>query len=146
MPLPSRKASPQRHPAPACREPGLQRARAMFKDDLLVRSPNGFGLTLRGRKILDELEGLLPRMEILVAPALFDPTQEKSHFSISGPDNVCAVVLPHLCRQYANGGYQVQFEFLPWQSGITELVAQNALWEEPYVVRRLSALSRRIIA
>ena len=118
----------------------------MFKDDLLVRSPNGFGLTLRGRKILDELEGLLPRMEILVAPALFDPTQEKSHFSISGPDNVCAVVLPHLCRQYANGGYQVQFEFLPWQSGITELVAQNALWEEPYVVRRLSALSRRIIA
>src|SRR5271168_4455611 len=54
----------------------LQRARAMFQDDLLVRSPNGFELTLRGRKILDELEGLLPRMENLVAPALFDPTQE----------------------------------------------------------------------
>jgi DNA-binding transcriptional LysR family regulator len=62
----------------------LQRARAMFQDDLLVRSPNGFELTLRGRKILDELEGLLPRMENLVAPALFDPTQEKSHFRISG--------------------------------------------------------------
>ena len=45
----------------------LQRARAMFQDDLLVRSPNGFELTLRGRKILDELEGLLPRMENLVA-------------------------------------------------------------------------------
>ncbi len=29
----------------------LQRARAMFQDDLLVRSPNGFELTLRGRKI-----------------------------------------------------------------------------------------------
>src|SRR6201985_4018349 len=62
----------------------LQRARAVFQDDLLVRSPNGFELTLRGRKILDELEGLLPRMEHLVAPALFDPTQEKSHFRISG--------------------------------------------------------------
>ena len=35
----------------------------MFQDDLLVRSPNGFELTLRGRKILDELEGLLPKME-----------------------------------------------------------------------------------
>jgi DNA-binding transcriptional LysR family regulator len=100
----------------------LQRARAMFQDDLLVRSPQGFELTLRGRKILDELEGLLPRMENLVAPNQFDPAQEKSHFRISGPDNVCTVVVPRLCRKYANGRYQVQFEFLPWQSGIAELV------------------------
>ena len=49
----------------------LQRARAMFQDDLLVRSPHGFELTMRGRKILEELEGLLPRMENLVAPAVF---------------------------------------------------------------------------
>src|SRR5437868_13617997 len=100
----------------------LQRARAMFQDDLLIRSPNGFELTLRGRKILDELEGLLPRMENLVAPSLFDPAKEKSHFRISGPDNICTVVLPRLCRQYANGRYQVHFEFWPWRSGIAELV------------------------
>src|SRR6202012_5893742 len=31
----------------------LQRAREMFQDDLLVRSPNGFELTLRGRKCRD---------------------------------------------------------------------------------------------
>src|SRR5713101_6347775 len=54
----------------------LQRARAMFRDDLLVRSPHGFELTLRGRKILEELEGLLPRMENLVTPSLFDPVRE----------------------------------------------------------------------
>jgi DNA-binding transcriptional LysR family regulator len=103
----------------------LQRARAMFQDDLLVRSPRGFELTLRGRKILEELEGLLPRMENLVTPNLFDPAREKSHFRISGPDNVCTVVVPRLCRQYANGRYQVQFEFLPWQSGIAELVERG---------------------
>ena len=100
----------------------LQRARAMFQDDLLVRSPRGFELTLRGRKILQELEGLLPRMENLVTPNLFDPMRERSHFRISGPDNVCTVVVPRLCQQYANGLYQVQFEFLPWQSGMAELV------------------------
>ena len=82
--------------------------------------PHGFELTLRGRKILQELESLLPRIENLVAPNMFDPTREKGHFRISGPDNVCTVVLPRLCRQCANGRYQVQFEFLPWQSGITE--------------------------
>src|ERR1700724_398096 len=100
----------------------LQRARAMFQDQLLLRSPQGFELTLRGRRILDELEGLVPKMEHLVAPTAFDPLREKSHFRISGPDNVCTVVLPRLCQQYANGHYQVQFEFLPWQSGIAELV------------------------
>jgi len=100
----------------------LQRARSMFQDDLLVRSPRGFELTLRGRKVLQELEGLLPRMENLVTPNLFDPMREKSHFRISGPDNVCTVVVPRLCRQYANGHYQVHFEFLPWQGGIAELV------------------------
>jgi DNA-binding transcriptional LysR family regulator len=94
---------------------------------IVVRSPHGFELTLRGRKILEELEGLLPRMENLVAPAVFDPTREKSHFRISGPDNVCTVVLPRLCRQYANGLYQVQFEFLPWQNGIPELVEHGQL-------------------
>ena len=105
----------------------LQRARKMFQDDLLVRSPHGFELTLRGRKILEELEGLLPKMENLVTPSLFDPVREKSHFRISGPDNVCTVVLPRLCRQYVNERYQVQFEFLPWQSGIAELVEHGQL-------------------
>ncbi len=105
----------------------LQRARAMFQDDLLVRSPHGFELTMRGRKILQELEGLLPKMEQLVAPNLFDPVRERSHFRISGPDNVCTAMLPRLCRQYANGRYQVQFEFHPWQSGIAELVEHGQL-------------------
>src|SRR6202789_2025776 len=105
----------------------LQRARALFQDDLLVRSPNGFELTLRGRRILDELEGLVPKMEHLVAPAAFDPMREKSHFRISGPDNVCTVVLPRLCRQFANGRYQVNFEFHPWQAGIAELVEHGQL-------------------
>lgn len=105
----------------------LQRARSMFQDDLLVRSPNGFELTLRGRKILEELDDLLPKMEQLVTPSVFDPVREKSHFRISGPDNVCTVVLPQLCRKYANIRYQAHFEFLPWQVGITDLLEHGQL-------------------
>jgi DNA-binding transcriptional LysR family regulator len=105
----------------------LQRARGAFQDDLLVRSPRGFELTLRGRKILQELEGLLPKMEHLIVPTLFDPVREKSHFRISGPDNVCTVLIPRLCRQYANGRHQVQFEFFPYQSGIADLLEHGQL-------------------
>lgn len=50
----------------------------------LVRSPNGIELTMRGRKILEELEGLLPRMEDPVAPALNEPTRE-THILIIPP-------------------------------------------------------------
>ncbi|HEX8817910.1 MAG TPA: LysR family transcriptional regulator [Terriglobales bacterium] len=105
----------------------LQRARAMFQDDLLLRSPNGLELTLRGRKILEELQMLLPKVEHLVASNLFDPMREKSHFRISGPDNVCTAILPGLCRQYGDGRYKVRFEFLPWQGGIPELVERGQL-------------------
>src|ERR1700685_761531 len=54
----------------------LKRARLMFQDDLLVRSPNGFELTLRGRKLLDELNQLLPKMERLVGAHVFHPARE----------------------------------------------------------------------
>jgi len=56
-------------------------------------------------------------MEIRYAD-LFDPTREKTIFRISGPDNVCHGCGPPLVRQYAKRTLQVQFEFLPWQSGI----------------------------
>jgi DNA-binding transcriptional LysR family regulator len=105
----------------------LQRARAALGDDLLVRSPSGFEVTPRGRKVLEELDQLLPRVESLVLPNAFDPHSEPSHFRISGPDNVCAVLLPRLCRRYAVGGYMVQFEFLPWQVGAAELLEHGKL-------------------
>src|SRR4029077_10489265 len=63
----------------------LQRARSMFQDELVIRSSLGFELTLRGRKILQELEQLLPKIEGLVVPSVFDPKKERSNFRISGP-------------------------------------------------------------
>ncbi len=105
----------------------LQRARSMFQDDLLVRSPKGFELTLRGRKILEELHSLLHEVDQLVTPDVFDPAREKSMFRVSGADNVCTVVLPQLCRRYASARFLVQFDFFPWQPGATELLEHGHL-------------------
>jgi DNA-binding transcriptional LysR family regulator len=66
----------------------------MFQDELVIRSSSGFELTLRGRKILQELEQLLPKIEGLVVASVFDPKRERSNFRISGPDNVCMALLP----------------------------------------------------
>ena len=105
----------------------LQRARSMFQDELVIRSSSGFELTLRGRKILDELEQVLPKVEGLVAPSVFDPKRERSSFRISGPDNVCIALLPHLCRRYTTESYKVNFDFLPWQADAVDMLERGKL-------------------
>src|SRR5258708_2010381 len=105
----------------------LQRARSMFQDELVIRSSSGFELTLRGRKILQELEQLLPKIEGLVVPSAFDPKRERSNFRISGPDNVCMALLPHLCRRYTAERYKVNFDFLPWQADAVDMLERGKL-------------------
>ena len=105
----------------------LQRARSALQDDLLVRSSSGFELTLRGQKILHDLEELLPKIENLVAPSVFDPKGEPSNFRISGPDNVCVALLPPLCRRYASKHYKVHFDFLPWQADAVDMLERGKL-------------------
>src|ERR1700731_424406 len=46
----------------------------------------------------------------------------KATFAFPALTTSARLCSPRLCRRYANGRYQVQFEFLPWQSGIAELV------------------------
>jgi len=92
-----------------------------------VRSPDGFEPTPRGREILRELESLLPRMERLVAAAAFDPAQEAARFRLSGPDNVCTVLAPRLCRRLASERLQVRFDFIPWQTGAADLLEHGGL-------------------
>src|SRR5580692_2946597 len=84
-------------------------------------------LTLRGRKILQELEQILPKIEGLVVPSVFDPKKERSSFRISGPDNVCMALLPHLCRRYATERYKVNFDFLPWQADAVDMLERGKL-------------------
>lgn len=105
----------------------LQRARTTFGDSLLIRSANGFEPTPRGRKILAELDRLLPSLEALVSPAVFDPKRESSHFRLSGPDNACSVILPALCRRFPSSRYRTFFDFLAWQSNAIEMLEHNEL-------------------
>jgi DNA-binding transcriptional LysR family regulator len=99
----------------------------MFQNELVIRSSSGFELTLRGRKILQELEQLLPKIEGLVVPSVFDPKKERSNFRISGPDNVCMALLPHLCRRYTAESFKVNFDFLPWQADAVDMLERGKL-------------------
>jgi DNA-binding transcriptional LysR family regulator len=105
----------------------LQRARIALQDDLLVRSSIGFEPTLRGRKILQELERLLPRLEDMMEPRAFDPQTGSSHFRLCGPDNICAEIIPALCRKHSVEDYLVTFDFAPWSSDALDALEKGKL-------------------
>ena len=88
----------------------LQRARGMFQDDrhMASNSPSG------AARVSQSYRGYYPRWRISLRRSGSIQRGRRATFVISGPDNICTVVLPRLLRQYAKGRYQVQFEFLQW--------------------------------
>ena len=51
----------------------LERLREMFGDVLLVRSGRAYERTVRGERVLRELESLMPRLEAMVRGESFEP-------------------------------------------------------------------------
>jgi len=100
----------------------LERLRAQFNDDLMVRGPGGYQLTPTGGRIARELQRVLPELEALMGRPEFDPAKEEASFRITGPDNVCAALCPHLCRHVLPKAAGVKLTFIPWsESAIPDL-------------------------
>ncbi|GAA4889607.1 LysR family transcriptional regulator [Actinomycetospora straminea] len=80
----------------------LQRLRAVFDDELMVRSGGDYALTPRGRELQGELAVLLPRLEGLVSGRGFDPSTATGVVRLIGTDYTTAtlgpVLLPRLAR------------------------------------------------
>ncbi|MCS7475873.1 LysR family transcriptional regulator [Umezawaea endophytica] len=74
----------------------LQRLRALFGDELLVRSGGDYELTPRAREVQHELALLLPRLEGLLAGEGFDPSTATGTVRIIGTDYTTATLGPHL--------------------------------------------------
>lgn len=92
----------------------LGRLRAALGDDLLVRSGVGYERTPRGDRLLQELEGLLPRLNAAIGSNDFDPALSQQYFRVTGTDYAVAVIVSgavRLCRQLAPG---IRVEVVGW--------------------------------
>jgi DNA-binding transcriptional LysR family regulator len=74
----------------------LQRLRALFGDELLVRAGGDYELTPRAREVQRELAVLVPRLQNLVAGRGFDPATATGVVRIIGTDYTTATLGPHL--------------------------------------------------
>ncbi|MBG0776995.1 MAG: LysR family transcriptional regulator [Desulfovibrionaceae bacterium] len=101
----------------------LQRLRHMLGDALLVRTGGGYELTPTGRRLFDELGGMLPRLDRLVGGAAFDPMAEAAHFTITLTDNAAAVLVPTFCRRVLPTAARATFHFRAWhEQGYEDLL------------------------
>lgn len=105
----------------------LERLREMFGDPLLVRSGRTYECTVRGERVLRELEALMPRLEAMVGGADFDPAQSRERFRVALTDNACAILLPSLVARTRRVATHVKLEISPWRANAYEEVAAGRI-------------------
>jgi DNA-binding transcriptional LysR family regulator len=86
----------------------------MFHDDLLIRSPSGYEPTPKGKRLLQELSTMLPRLDRLLSGEDFDPTVEEATFRIAVTDHASHVLCPLICRRVLPTAAKVSIEFVPF--------------------------------
>src|SRR5215470_13915276 len=65
----------------------LERLRDMLRDPLLVRSGRTYQRTVRGERLLQELNSLVPRLDALVRGEAFEPVRSRERFRMALTDH-----------------------------------------------------------
>jgi DNA-binding transcriptional LysR family regulator len=105
----------------------FERLRGMLGDPLLVRSGRGYQRTVRGERLLHELESLIPRLEALVRGEEFDPLRSRDRFRVGLTDHASAVLLPPLLERLRAEAPGMALDVSVWQSRMYDDVAAGRL-------------------
>jgi DNA-binding transcriptional LysR family regulator len=84
----------------------LGRLRYALQDELFVRGPDGMRPTARAQEIAPRLREGLHRLQLALAPMVFDPAEARRRFIIAASGYVCTVLMPSVIaelRQSAPG-------------------------------------------
>jgi DNA-binding transcriptional LysR family regulator len=105
----------------------LERLREMFGDPLLVRSGRGYERTVRGERVLRELESLMPRLEAMVGGEEFVPAQSRERFRMALTDHASVILMPSLVARVRRAAPHVELEVTVWRTRSYEDVAAGAI-------------------
>ena len=105
----------------------LERLREMFGDPLLVRSGRGYERTVRGERVLQELESLVPRLEAMVQGEDFVPAQSRERFRVALTDHASVILMPSLVALVRRVAAHVELEVSVWKTQSYEDVAAGRI-------------------
>ncbi len=113
----------------------LERLREMFGDLLLVRRGRAYQRTVRGERVLRELESLMPRLQAMVRGEDFDPRRSEERFRVAMTDHASMVLMPPLMEHMRTAAGNVRVDASAWHDRVYEDVAagriDTALSAEP---------------
>ena len=103
-------------------QPAMSRAlrelRAVFDDELLVRSAGAYQLTPRAERVQRELAETLPRLQSLFSIEPFDPRNAGHTFRLASTDFLLSVIAPPLVRQALAQSPSSTFRFDGWSDTV----------------------------
>jgi DNA-binding transcriptional LysR family regulator len=103
-------------------QPAMSRAlrelRAVFDDELLVRSAGAYQLTPRAERVQRELAETLPRLQSLFSIEPFDPRNAGHTFRLASTDFLLSVIAPPLVRQALAQSPTSTFRFDGWSDTV----------------------------
>jgi DNA-binding transcriptional LysR family regulator len=106
---------------------GLERLREMFGDPLLVRRGRSYQRTVRGDRVLRELETLMPRLQAMVQGEDFDPARSQERFRVAMTDHALMVLMPPLMERIRAAASSVKVEACAWHDRVYEDVAAGKI-------------------
>jgi DNA-binding transcriptional LysR family regulator len=105
----------------------LERLREMFADPLLVRSGRAYERTVRGERVLRELESLMPRLEAMVRGKDFDPVRSRDRFRVALTDHTSVTLMPALVALVRRAAAHAELEVSVWRTQSYEDVAAGRI-------------------
>jgi DNA-binding transcriptional LysR family regulator len=112
-------------------QPAMSRAfdrlQALFGDELLVRTKQGYEPTHRALHLYAELEQLLPRLNGLLRGDEFHPATATDTFRIAATDFAASVLLPAFVAELSKAAPSVSLEIAPWDDSVFHKLETNAL-------------------
>jgi DNA-binding transcriptional LysR family regulator len=97
----------------------LERLREMLGDPLLVRSGRIYERTVRGERVLRELETLIPRLKAIVGGVEFDPfdpARSQERLRVALTDHASTILLPSLVARVRRAATHVKVEVSAWRT------------------------------
>jgi DNA-binding transcriptional LysR family regulator len=105
----------------------LERLREMFGDALLIRTGRAYERTVRGDRLLRELQSLLPRLESMVRGEEFDPGHGQERFRLAVRHHASITLVPPLIRRIRTEAPGVRLEVSEWEERVYDALIAGKL-------------------
>jgi DNA-binding transcriptional LysR family regulator len=96
----------------------FERLREMFKDDLLIRTGRTYQRTVRGERLLRDLENLLPRIAAMIRGEAFETEKSREKIRLALTDYASMVLLPALARRMRTYAPNMTLEVVGWHDRV----------------------------